>query len=158
MQPLKGSQGSRPALPPREPECFPHDLCFIVLSLGTVLHGICHPIKLSQHSLVHSPQLFPELVANVACGVGPLPRFQRTLWEAESMHVTRPPWDLAHDRCSTNGEQTDLPPSCSASSCRPKQFLGRVCTKGSSTGAWADLRCRPCGTSGRTQESKKGQQ
>lgn len=33
------------------------------------------------------------------------------------MHVTDPPWNLAHDRCSTNDEQIDLLPSCSAPSC-----------------------------------------
>lgn len=46
------------------------------------------------------------------------------------MRVTRS-WNLAHDRCSTNGEQTDWLPSCSASSCwsleGPSSFKVGVC-------------------------------
>lgn len=89
-----------------------------MLPLGTVLHGICHPIKISQHfPRSQTPAASLNLWQMLLMGVGPLPPFQTTLCKAESMHVTDLPWNLAYDRCSTNDEQTDLLPSCSAPSC-----------------------------------------
>lgn len=105
MQPWKWSQGYRPDFSLLEPECFPLALCFTALPLGTFLHGICHPIKISQHcprypSISESSAASLSLWQMLPMGVGPLPLFQRTLCEAEAMHVTDPPWNLPHDRCS----------------------------------------------------------
>lgn len=107
-----------PGFSPLEHECFPPALRFTVLPWGTFLHSICHPIKIFQPFPSSQPSAASlSLWQMWPMGIGPLPLFQRTLCEAEAMHVTDPPWNLARDRCSTNDEQIDLLSSCSAPSC-----------------------------------------
>lgn len=96
----------------------PSGLVFHWAALGYLPPRLCHPIKICQHfPSSESSAASLSLWQMLPMGVGPLPLFQRTLCEAEAMHVTDPPWNLAHDRCSTNDEQIDLLSSCSAPSC-----------------------------------------